>query len=165
MTTTRTRLSAGLALILLSLAVAVSPAAKADAVDNLFVTAVKNKGIEFANPQAAIVAGHEVCDELDIGKQKSDIASEVMTNSNLDGYRAGFFIGASIAAYCPRYRRQASAHEMASTAVESRDLNSCGMGMYPLSARPSWPAPMVLRRNAFTAAPTCGSGYFEHTTS
>jgi hypothetical protein len=28
----------------------------------------------------------------------------VMTNSNLDGYRAGFFIGASIAAYCPRYR-------------------------------------------------------------
>jgi hypothetical protein len=104
MTTTRTRLSAGLALTLLSLAVAVSPAANADAVDNLFVTAVKNKGIEFDNPQAAIVAGHEVCDELDIGKQKSDIASEVMTNSNLDGYRAGFFIGASIAAYCPRYR-------------------------------------------------------------
>lgn len=104
MTTTRTRLSAGLALTLLSLAVAVSPAANADAVDNLFVTAVKNKGIEFATPQAAIVAGHEVCDELDIGKQKSDIASEVMTNSNLDGYRAGFFIGASIAAYCPRYR-------------------------------------------------------------
>ncbi|OBI86824.1 DUF732 domain-containing protein [Mycobacterium sp. 1245805.9] len=104
MTTTRTRLSAGLALALLSLAVVVCAPARADAVDNLFVTAVKNKGIEFASPQAAIVAGHEVCDELDIGKQKSDIASEVMTNSNLDGYRAGFFIGASIAAYCPRYR-------------------------------------------------------------
>lgn len=104
MTTTRTRLSAGLAATLLSLAVAGSPTANADAVDNLFVTAVKNKGIEFASPEAAIIAGHEVCDELDIGKQKSDIASEVMTNSNLDGYRAGFFIGASIAAYCPRYR-------------------------------------------------------------
>jgi Protein of unknown function (DUF732) len=104
MTTTRARLSTDLVLTLLGLATVVSPTANADAVDNLFVTAVKNKGIEFASPQAAIVAGHEVCDELDIGKQKSDIASEVMTNSNLDGYRAGFFIGASVAAYCPRYR-------------------------------------------------------------
>ena len=107
MTTTRARLSAGFALALFSLAVAVSPAARADAVDNLFVTAVKNKGIEFASPQAAIIAGHEVCDELDIGKQKPDVASEVMTNSNLDGYRAGFFNGASISAYCPRYHGSA----------------------------------------------------------
>ena len=104
MMTTRARLSAGLALALVGLAGAATPAARADAVDNLFVTAVKNRGIDFASPQAAIVAGHEVCDELDLGKQKSDVASEVMTNSNLDGYRAGFFIGASIAAYCPRYR-------------------------------------------------------------
>jgi hypothetical protein len=104
MTTTRARLATGVVLVLLSLAGAATPNARADAVDNLFVTAVKNKGIEFASPQAAIVAGHEVCDELDLGKQKSDIASEVMTNSNLDGYRAGFFIGASVAAYCPRYR-------------------------------------------------------------
>jgi hypothetical protein len=104
MTTTRARLSAGLTLALFSLATVATPTAHADAVDNLFVTAVKAKGIDFASPQAAIVAGHEVCDELDLGKQKSDIASEVMTNSNLDGYRAGFFIGASVAAYCPRYR-------------------------------------------------------------
>ena len=54
-----------------------------------------------------IVAGHEVCDELDLGKPKSDVASEMMNNSNLDGYRAGFFIGASISAYCPRYHGSA----------------------------------------------------------
>jgi hypothetical protein len=94
----------GAVVTLLGLAVVACPAADADAVDNAFVTAVKNKGIDFASPQAAIVAGHEVCDELDLGKQKSDIATEVMTNSNLDGYRAGYFIGASVAAYCPRYR-------------------------------------------------------------
>lgn len=91
-------------LTLLGIAAAACPAARADAVDNAFVTAVKNKGIQFASPQAAIVAGHEVCDELDLGKQKSDVANEVMTNSNLDGYRAGYFIGASVAAYCPRHR-------------------------------------------------------------
>ena len=75
---------------LLGLAAAVAPpAARADAVDNAFVTAVKGKGIDFASAQAAIVAGHEVCDELDLGKPKSDVASEMMNNSNLDGYRAG----------------------------------------------------------------------------
>ncbi|MCV7101636.1 DUF732 domain-containing protein [Mycobacterium palustre] len=94
----------GAVLTLLGIAAAACPAARADAVDNAFVTAVKNKGIQFASPQAAIVAGHEVCDELDLGKQKSDVANEVMTNSNLDGYRAGYFIGASVAAYCPRHR-------------------------------------------------------------
>jgi Protein of unknown function (DUF732) len=93
-----------LAVMPLSLAGVASPAARADAIDNVFVAAVKAHGIDFPSPQAAIVAGHEVCDELDLGKQKSDVASEVMTNSNLDGYRAGFFVGASVAAYCPRYR-------------------------------------------------------------
>lgn len=104
MTTTRSLLG-GLApaVALLGLA-AVTPTANADAVDNAFVNAVKAKGINFVSPQAAIIAGHEVCDELDLGKQKVDVANEVMTNSNLDGYRAGYFIGASIAAYCPRYR-------------------------------------------------------------
>jgi hypothetical protein len=27
----------------------------------------------------------------------------VVTSSNLDGYRAGYFVGASIAAFCPRH--------------------------------------------------------------
>ena len=98
--------AAGLAAVaaLLGLAAALAtPAARADAVDNAFLSAVKSKGIDFASPQAAIIAGHEVCDELDLGRQKSDIASEVMNNGKLDGYRAGYFVGASVAAYCPRY--------------------------------------------------------------
>lgn len=102
--TTRILRGLGAVVTLLGVAAEACPAACADAVDNAFVAAVKNKGIQFASPQAAIIAGHEVCDELDLGKQKSDIANEVMTNSNLDGYRAGYFIGASVAAYCPRYR-------------------------------------------------------------
>ena len=105
MTTTRTLLGGlGAVVALLGLAAVASPTAHADAVDNAFVAAVKAKDIQFASPQAAIHAGHEVCDELDSGKQTSDVANEVMTNSNLDGYHAGYFIGVSIAAYCPRYR-------------------------------------------------------------
>ena len=61
------------AALLASWAVA-APTAHADAVDDTFLTALKAKGIDFASPQAAIVAGHEVCDELDRGRQSSDVA-------------------------------------------------------------------------------------------
>jgi hypothetical protein len=84
--------------------VAVSaPTAHADfAVDSSsFLGALTSRGITFTSNQAAIAAGHEVCDELGQGKQTSDVANNVMTLSNLDGYHAGFFIGASIAAFCP----------------------------------------------------------------
>ena len=93
-----------LVVALLGLADVSIPTARADAVDNAFVNAVKSHGIDFASPQAALIAGHEVCDELDGGRQESDVASTLMTNSNLDGYRAGFFVGVSVAAFCPRHR-------------------------------------------------------------
>jgi len=97
-------LLAGLVLaVLLSLGGGATPTAHADDVDNAFLNAVKAKGINFSTPESAIVAGHEVCDELDLGRQKSDVATTVMSSSSLDGYRAGYFVGASIAAFCPRH--------------------------------------------------------------
>jgi hypothetical protein len=92
-----------LVVTLLNFAALAAPAAHADAVDDGFLASLKAKGINFASPQAAIVAGHEVCDELDLGRQPSDVATDVTKNSNLDGYHAGFFVGASIGAYCPRH--------------------------------------------------------------
>ena len=86
-------------------AVVMMPAAQADGVDNAFLNALQAKGIKFATPQAAIVACHEVCDELLQGnKQKPDVASTVMTNSQMDSYHAGFFVGLSVTAYCPQFR-------------------------------------------------------------
>lgn len=101
-------LLAGLTLIvaLLSLAALRAPSAHADAIDGNFVSALKAKGIDFPSPQAAIVAGHQVCDELDSGRAASDVANDVMGSSNLDGYHAGFFVGVSIAAFCPRHAAQ-----------------------------------------------------------
>lgn len=82
-----------------------TPTAHADyTVDSSsFLDALTSRGITFTTKPAAIVAAHEVCDELDQGKQASDVANNVMTLSNLDGYHAGFFVGASIAAFCPRH--------------------------------------------------------------
>ena len=94
-----------LAVALLSVVGVAAPTAHADyAVDSSnFLGALSSRGITFTSRQAAIAAGHEVCDELDQGKQASDVGNDVMTQTNLDGYHAGFFVGVSIAAFCPRH--------------------------------------------------------------
>jgi Protein of unknown function (DUF732) len=77
--------------------------AHADAADNTFTSALSSKGINFASPQAAIIAGHEVCDELGLGRTQVQVATDVTKNSNLDGYHAGYFVGLAIATYCPQH--------------------------------------------------------------
>jgi Protein of unknown function (DUF732) len=100
-------LVAGLVLAVAPLSVmgAAAPTAHADyAVESSdFLGALSSRGITFTARQAAIAAGHEVCDELDQGRQASDVANNVMTQTDLDGYHAGFFVGVSIAAFCPRH--------------------------------------------------------------
>jgi hypothetical protein len=99
-------LSAGLALAvaLLSVVGVAAPTAHADAADTSnFVGALSSRSITFASGQAAIAAGHDVCNELDQGRPASEVANDVMTQSHLDGYHAGFFVGVSIAAFCPRH--------------------------------------------------------------
>jgi hypothetical protein len=94
-----------LAFALLGVVAVAAPAAHADAaVDSSnFAGALSSRGITFTSRQAAVVAGREVCDELDQGKQASDVANTVMTQTDLDGYHAGFFVGVSIAAFCPSH--------------------------------------------------------------
>jgi hypothetical protein len=93
-----------LGLAFLGVVAATTPAARADADSGgTFLGALSAKGISFASGPAAVAAGREVCAELDQGKQTSDVANNVMSRSNLDSYHAGFFIGASIGAICPRH--------------------------------------------------------------
>ena len=80
-----------------------APVAHADAVDNQFLNALQSHGINFGSPQTAIQAAHRVCDELDSGRLKAEVANEVESSSNLDGYHAGYFVVVSVAAYCPRH--------------------------------------------------------------
>ncbi|BBX47110.1 hypothetical protein GCM10009641_13090 [Mycobacterium cookii] len=94
-----------LAVALLGVVAEAIPTAHADADDSNFVNALTSKGITYGSPQAALSAAHEVCSELDQGRQASDVANDVMTRSSLDGYHAGFFVGVSIAAMCPRHSR------------------------------------------------------------
>jgi len=79
------------------------PTTPGNATDDAFLAALTAKGIHFGSPQKALVGAHEVCDELGNGKSPSQVASTVQSNSDMDGYHAGFFVGASIRAYCPQY--------------------------------------------------------------
>jgi hypothetical protein len=84
-------------------ATSVAPIAHADATDDAFLSALRAKGIHFGSPDKAFIAGHEVCDELANGKTAVQVASTVQSNSDMDGYHAGFFVGAAIRAYCPQF--------------------------------------------------------------
>ena len=96
------RLASGLVLAIALLG-PIEGTAHADATDDTFLAALKAKGIKFGSPDKAIIAAHEVCDEIANGKSPAQVASTVQGNSNLDGYHAGFFVGAAIRAYCPQH--------------------------------------------------------------
>jgi hypothetical protein len=81
--------------------------ASADPTDDVFVTALQNYGIAVTDPDTTIAHGHAVCAGLDNGQDTSVLALKVIRDTDLNvssSRQAGFFIGASVAAYCPQYR-------------------------------------------------------------
>jgi hypothetical protein len=92
--------------VLLSGAALLSAApASADPTDDAFVAALENYGIDIGR-DTAIVHGHAVCAGLDKGQDSSFLAMKLMNDAklNLSSRQAGFFIGDSVAAYCPQYK-------------------------------------------------------------
>ena len=80
--------------------------AHADPIDDRFLGSLRSQGITYASPEAGIAAAHAVCTELDQGKTPTQVAQDVVKVTNLDGFHAGYFVGASIGAYCPKYASQ-----------------------------------------------------------
>ena len=79
------------------------PTVRADPNDDKFVHALQSRGITYQSADAAIAAGHLVCTKLDQGETETQVAQDVMDNTNLDPYHAGYFVGASIGAYCRQF--------------------------------------------------------------
>jgi hypothetical protein len=92
-----------MAIVLQGCAGLTAPTAQADPTDDRFFAALQSRGITYRSPEAAIEAGHQVCAELGSGRTKDDVAREVMDRSGLDPYHAGYFVGASVGAYCPQF--------------------------------------------------------------
>ena len=83
-----------------------APTAHAAGGDDSFLAAIKGKGINYESPDSAIKSGHLVCDKLDGGEAPEQVANDIIQGGKLDSYHAGFFVGVSIRAYCPKYAQQ-----------------------------------------------------------
>jgi hypothetical protein len=91
--------------VLLAAAALLSAAqASADETDDAFVTALQNNGINVNDQNAVITRGHNMCAALDNGQDESFLVRDLITDTNLSPRQAGFFLGVSVAAYCPQYK-------------------------------------------------------------
>ena len=100
----RLPLAIGVALICLLASVST---AHADSTDDKFLATLRSQGIsDHVSNAHAIDAGHVVCVQLDNGMSTEAVVNDVLNSSNMPAYHSGFFVGASIDAYCPRHKAE-----------------------------------------------------------
>ena len=81
--------------------------AHADTTDDKFLATLRSEGItDHISSAHAIEAGHFVCVKLDNGATPADVVNDMLNSSNMPVYHSGFFVGASIDAYCPRHKAE-----------------------------------------------------------
>ncbi|OBG45414.1 hypothetical protein A5672_08795 [Mycobacterium alsense] len=98
--------SAASAAVLSAVAVLSAAPAVADPADDAFLSSLADYGIVINDPDTAIAMGHTVCAGLDNNQRSSLLAMKVMKDTNLTAKQAGFFVGLSVASYCPQYKGQ-----------------------------------------------------------
>ncbi|TDK94768.1 DUF732 domain-containing protein [Mycobacterium paragordonae] len=84
-------------------AVLASPPAAADGTDDAFIAALQRHGITVANPNTAIATAHSVCSDLDAGRSRTSLVLPLAKAANLTAHEAGFFVGVTVASFCPQY--------------------------------------------------------------
>lgn len=57
-----------------------------------------------SDPDTAISMGHSVCAGLDNGQPSTVLAMGLVKNTDLSPKQAGYFVGVSVAAFCPQYK-------------------------------------------------------------
>ncbi|HTQ18615.1 DUF732 domain-containing protein [Mycobacterium sp.] len=78
--------------------------ANADSNDDKFLAMLRSEGItDHISASHAIEAAHTVCTKLDSGMSPAEVAGDVLNSSTMPAYHSGYFVGASIKAYCPQY--------------------------------------------------------------
>ena len=93
--------------VLLSTAALLTAApASADPIDDAFVGALAKDGIAFADRDTEIAMGHTMCAGFDQNEKSSFLAMKLRKDTNLSLKQSSFFVGVSVAAYCPQYKGQ-----------------------------------------------------------
>jgi hypothetical protein len=77
--------------------------ASAGSVDDTFISVLRDEGIMPPSAKEAISTAHAVCAVLDDGMSLVDGVSAVSDHTGLEFEDAAFFVGASVASYCPEH--------------------------------------------------------------
>ena len=78
--------------------------ANANSIDHVFVQVLHERGISHVNGDAVMIdAGHDVCTNLRYGYTVQQQFTSIHNVSQLDWADSGYFVGASIGAYCPEF--------------------------------------------------------------
>jgi hypothetical protein len=80
-----------------------APAA-ADQADDLFIAGLQKGGIAVPDRSNMIAMGHTVCGELAKSKPPTAVVMSLVESTEMSTKEAGYFVGVSVAAYCPQYR-------------------------------------------------------------
>ncbi|OBI82943.1 DUF732 domain-containing protein [Mycobacterium sp. 1245805.9] len=80
-----------------------APAA-AEPIDDAFVAALARNGISMSDRGTAVSMGHSVCAGFDKGEASTAVAMGIVKDTPLSPKQAGYFVGLSVAAYCPQYK-------------------------------------------------------------
>jgi hypothetical protein len=84
-------------------ALATSGTAEASTTDDAFIAQMKAMGVTFSSPQIAVKDAHQVCKELAAGESGTDVAAQVVSQTDLSPKQAAFFVVDATNAYCPQY--------------------------------------------------------------
>lgn len=98
--------SAVCALLLFATVPLFSASAAADPADDAFIASLTNYGIEVRDSGTAIAMAHRVCTGFDNNVNASVLAMKVKHDTDLSMRESSYFVGLSVAAYCPQYRGQ-----------------------------------------------------------
>jgi hypothetical protein len=77
--------------------------ASAGSVDDTFITVITDQGITPPSAKEAISVAHDVCVVIDEGGDLVDAVTTVSDYTELDMEDSAFFVGASVASYCPEH--------------------------------------------------------------
>ena len=92
------------AVLLSAAALLCAAPASADPIDDAFVGALAKNGIAMSDRNTAVSMAHSVCAGFDKGEASTALAMRIVWDTDLSPKQAGYFIGVSVAAYCPQYK-------------------------------------------------------------
>lgn len=80
--------------------------AGANTKDEAFIAQMESIGVTFSSPQVATQQAQLVCKKLASGETGTEIAEEVLSQTNLTTKQAAYFVVDATKAYCPQYASQ-----------------------------------------------------------